>query len=411
MLDDWSNGMQQNSRMQKFYNTIIVLLPVLAQYSILDKKLDFDVIAMIIIALITMVRGLKFNVNFIIWLIIGYTILITSIGSLFSTHYSTITDIIFRSGKYCLYLFIIEFIGSKKLFNYKLMMIYYRRVVYAAFIYIVIQAFFYYLLGITLPCKIGAISDSVTPTEIGRLHSFYSEPADLSYSIIPFICCCLFGGENNSSKRNIKDALIGSLAIIISTSSQGLVALGLIWAIWIFIFSPQWIKISGKVITMLAIILVIVVASKLGVLQYTYGRLDIASPETAFSARNSGYTALGLLNDREWVLGTGYGNYINKNLYGLYIWGVNVYYSSYAEYLFTTGIVGTLLFYGYVLSRFKRGNSVSKVIILVFLLLSIGGSPTSAKYLPIYLSLIYMRRKTEISNANSIQRIGMEVRR
>jgi len=257
-----------------------------------------------------------------------------------------------------------------------------------------LQALFYYMFGVTLPSRLGGSTNTGIVSKIGRLHSFYSEPAELTYSIIPFICCRLFSVEELDYKMCLKDALIGTLAIVISTSSQGIVVTALLWAIWIAFSSPR--KNAGmiKLLGILGILVVVFASFKFGLVDYTLDRLDFSKEGTAFSARNSGYTALSLQDGFEKLFGVGYGNYINKNLYGLNIWGENVYFSSFAVYLFTTGIIGTILFYSQLILCCGRNKRLINVLVIVFFALSIGGSPAAAKYLPIYLSFITTQKQS-----------------
>jgi hypothetical protein len=126
-----------------------------------------------------------------------------------------------------------------------------------------------------------------------------------------------------------------------------------------------------------------------GLLSYTFGRATNTDSNGAMSARASGYVTLSVLNLLQKIFGTGYGNYITQNIYGLDVPYAYVNYSSIAEYLFCTGIIGTIVMFGFLLNKFFSREWLSKTMTIAVLVLALGGCPLSGKYLMLYFSFIF----------------------
>ena len=101
------------------------------------------------------------------------------------------------------------------------------------------------------------------------------------------------------------------------------------------------------------------------------------------------------------MLGTGFGNYVTENTYNLPVPYEFVNYSSIAEFLFTTGLVGLGLLAAFFYTEYRKGDLRSKMLILAMLALSVGGCPMTGKYMPTYLSLICSMAIPFQSNANN----------
>ena len=380
------------SKFQKIYMLCIILLPVLAEYNVYGGLIDLDVIVMMLLLITATVKTQKFKSPYIkiTLFFIGYTIITVCINIMFSTMYSSEISIILRSGRYCIYLFVCMIIGYN-IFDYKTAMRIYRTIAYLALFYIVLQTVFFYGAGITLPNKIGASTVSAVE-EVGRLRAFYSEPADMAYSILPFIACSLFGPKYTERDTRQRDAILISVAIVLTTSGQGLICLIVIWAFWLINNIVKGHLNKRVVIQVLIITIVVLVFYRIGLLNYILGRATNTDSTGAISARASGYVTLDLLNMSQSIFGTGYGNYVTLNIYGLDVPYAYVNYSSVAEYLFTTGIVGTISMFGFLIKRLFKGKAVSRILVIAVLVLALGGCPLSGKYLPLYFSFIFCNK-------------------
>lgn len=373
---------------KKIYALVVVLGPILSQYSI--GAIELDLIAMLLVMMIGILGRAKskggLNTSIIIFLI--YVVIETIFNLIGGTHYSETTDIILRSGRYCLYIY---FVLLKNLgyFDYSIVFKYYRKVVYLAFAYILIQAAAFYATGLVLPNKIGGSAAALYTASVGRFRSFYSEPAALAYGIIPFTVCSLFGPKYEKSKNMLIDAVISSGAIILSTSGQGVICLTAVWGMWLIISFKSARITAPRLLLMMIILLAVAVLAGSPIINYTIGRANSIEQNGAIAARISGYSSLRLLSKMQLLFGAGVGNYIVKNAYNIKTVFSSIYYSTIAEYLFTTGIIGTSIFVSAFVTRY-RGSSINvKVLILATLILSFGGAPLSGAFIPLYLSLIF----------------------
>lgn len=380
----------QTPFIDKLYMLILALLPVFSQYQV--GPLDLDVVMMLVFFAIYIFSSPTITIASLgkpIVLMLGYILVITGINLLVGELFSPKSDIFLRMGRYCLYLMVVFLIGNDHV-NYTDLMRLYRIVAISASVYIILQAIFYYGAGIKLPNRIGGSSVSDNLTDVGRLRSFYSEPAELGYNLTPFVACCLFGApfKKNSSKGNELDALLVSVGIVLSTSGQGIACIALVWAIWFIsrIFK-QGITLREALLVGAAIIAVVVLYST-GILEFALGRADDTSEGSAVSARASGYVTFTLLSRLQRLFGSGFGNYVVENIYDLDIYYKVANYSSIAEFIFTLGIFGTAIWVFFFLFIYRKGPACSKVLILALLFLSILGCPMTGKHFPLWLTLI-----------------------
>lgn len=373
---------------QKFYMWLIVLLPVLALYKI--GPLDLDVVAMILFFVVSLyIKGVVrvTPIGKYIFFLICYIVVVAVANIACGTKYSPTSDIILRAGRYCLYLFIVFFFGNECV-DYKQLMRCYRVVAYAATIYVIIQTLAFYGAGITLPNRIGGTA-SAAQVEVGRLRSFYSEPAVMSYSLVAFIACSLFGERfRDNGKSSSFDAVFVSAGIILSTSGQGILATGVIWGLWVLIrIKNRDFKVKDLLL-IVGIAAVIAVLYRVGILEYALDRAGNTNEGGTVDARMSGYESLRLLSPMQRIFGSGFGNFVVENTFGLDVVYQFVNYSSLAEFLFTLGIVGTLLWVGFFWYVFRKGNTCTKVLTVAMIGLSMGGCSMSGLFFPLWLTLM-----------------------
>lgn len=369
---------------------VIAMLPVFSQYQV--GPLDLDVVMMLAFFVIYLFSSPTVTVTSVgkpIAFILVYMLLCTGINMLAGTKFSAKTEILLRMGRYALYLFVVFFLGNKHA-NYEDLMKMYRIVAISASVYIILQTVFYYGLGIRLPNTIGKASSSENLLDVGRLRSFYSEPAELGYNLAPFVACSLFGKpyKKDTSKTNGMDALLVSVAIVLSTSGQGIFTIAILWAFWLInrifrkgISTRDALLISGAVLGV-----VILYAS--GILEYALGRADNMGEGSAINARSSGYVALSLLSPLQTIFGAGFGNYVVENVFDLSVIFQFVNYSTLAEFLFCFGILGTLIWLVFFIYLFKKGNGCAKIIICILLFMSLLGCPMTGKHFPLWLTVI-----------------------
>ena len=373
--------------LSKLYMWTIVLLPVLVQYPI--GVLDSDVVLMLVIFFIMLFSSGKVYITAInkdIFFLLVYIMLITVINILWGHHFSTSLEIVLRTGRYCVYLLVVFFFGNEKI-KYEELMRIYRVMALAASGYLFMQAVFYYGAGIVLPSKIGGGMENIKG-EVGRLRSFFSEPAVFSYSLMPFLACSLFGKKYSEKNREVNDAIIVTSAIIISTSGQGILCAAVLWAIW-FIERLKSGKVNARMLlTLAAMVAIAFVLYRVGILEFALGRARKVDEGGAVNARMSGYMTLSLLSPLELVFGTGFGNYVVFNTHGLDLFYETVNYSSIAEFLFTLGILGTLLWFYFFVKIYKKGNIGVRMLTIAMLILGTSGCPLTGTFFPLWLTLM-----------------------
>lgn len=377
------------NRMGKLYAWLLFLIPVLTQYPVGPLDLDVVLVAVFFLAYILTHRILYVNkLNRQILLILSYILIITVINLVIGRKFSPTFDMIVRTTKFCLYLFVVFFIGNEEV-TYESLMRVYRIIAYAATIYVIIQTIAFYGAGITLPNKIGGSAQS-NRVEVGRLRAFYSEPAAMAYATVPFIICSLFGKKYREGRlNNLFDAFFVSVGIVLSTSGQGILAIGVAWAIWVLLrFKDGGFRQAKELLLLVSVIAAIVILYKVGILKFALERATNTGETGTVSARTSGYATLELLSPLQRIFGAGYGNYVVENTYGLGVFYDVVNYSSIAQFLFTQGIAGTILWVVFFAYIFYKGNACTRVLVLVLLFMSVGGCPMLAILCPIWLTLM-----------------------
>lgn len=381
---------QKTTFLDKFYMLVLVLLPVISQYQLGPLDLDVVLMALVLLVMLGTTRFLRITeINRRILVIVLYILVVTVLNLLFGEKFSKEGEIILRMGRYCMYLVVVFFFGNEHASYAQLMRIY-RVIAWAASIYILIQAVFYYGAGIVLPNKIGGSTVSDNLADVGRLRSFYSEPAELGYNLMPFLVCSLFGEpyKQHSRINQYVDALLVSVAVIVSTSGQGVLTAGVVWGCW---FLVRMVSNGMKVRELVLVLVVLVAAVALystGILEFTLNRMETSGNTGAISARSSGYQSLSLLTPIQLLIGTGFGNFVVENRFGLDMVYEFVNYSSIAEFLFTLGIIGTTLWLVFFTKVFRKGKLCVKMLLVAMFTLSLLGCPMTGKHFPLWLTLM-----------------------
>ena len=379
---------QKKSFGEKIYPWLLVLLPVLNQYQVGPVDLDVIVMTIFFLCAVFFYRNIRISpVGRFVLVLVGYIFFITVANIAIGYKYSPVSDIIIRTGKYILYLLIVFFLGNECI-SYESLMKAYRVVAFAATIYVVIQAVAFYGGGITLPSKIGG-SIKESEVSVGRLRSFYSEPAVMSYSLLPFIVCSLFGKPYRTAKRGYSfDAGIVSVAIILSTSGMGIAVTAVVWILWVLLQIINGSFKAREFLLLLSVGIAAVILYRSGVLEFALERAENTGEGGAIDSRLSGYKSLELLSSLKLLFGTGFGNYVVENTFGLDLFRENVSYSSIAQFIFTLGIIGTTMWLLFFVKLFFRGNRCARITLVVLILLSVFGAPLVGIQFPVWLTLI-----------------------
>ena len=381
-------SMLKTLNIPKTYMAILPILPILAQYSILGGTLDLDVIAMLVVfgGFLLCKKTLRVKNAGIVITLLLYTCLVALGNIMWGRLFAAPSQIIMRMGRYVIYL-TLALIVARDTVEYKTIMNACRIVAYVSLVYVAMQAVAFYGAGITLPNKIGA-GMGTKVSDVGRLSALFSEPADMCYSLTPFIVCSLFGPQYREKDSRLRDAVCITLAVLLTTSSQGSVCVISLWAVWCVLSAVKGKWNARSIVAFLMAVVVLLILYNSGVLEYSLGRLEDGGESTAWQARSGGYAALQLLSPIQKFLGAGYGNYFSENVYKLDTYGEMVNFSSISESLFTQGIIGSVLMLLLMIRVFAQGKGFQRILVLVMLGLSVGGCPFTGKYLPLYFGLI-----------------------
>jgi hypothetical protein len=373
--------------LKKWFTLLVVMMPFLSMYTAV-AGIDLDTILFLITIPFLVSQMInsrdKIRTSTPLLILIFYVAIITTINLLVgTTHYSSQSSIILRTGRYCLLMFTVLVLGLNDVFDYGYAIKALRTVTLLAVAYIFIQLAVYFATGFILPNSIGgALSTNIYGTTFPRLESFANEPAEFVYYTAIYLTYCMFNTKQLSRKKTI-EVLFISAGILISTSGQGLLVLVILWGI---MFARKLVKKESRqskaffILTLPIIAIALFGLSNSELVNYTIDRvINPASSYTAVNARSTGYQALELLPTKKLIFGVGFGNYID---YGGY------YYSSFAEIIFCTGIVGLILVLAVYFPIFFKGDLVKKVLVIISIALMLGGGIYTANYLCIYLSLM-----------------------
>ena len=383
--------------MKKAYTLITVLLPVLAVYS--SPISGFDLGTFVVLGFgaccvldLFIKNSWKIKFHGALLLVVLYTALVTTITVIDtnSIHYSSEISIIMRTARFVLMLVIMLFIATPSYFDYELFEKYLRRATLFVCVYAMAQFVFYTFTGLKLINVFGATKQGVqfeaTLDEYETTYrppSIFLEPSNVTYYIVPYLAISLFASFSEmklgkrDKRRDIIDAIIITLGVVCTTSGQGAVVIAVGWLLWVImsVFKKGKTKNIGF-FPILGLATVFIYKSES--FQYTIGRMDSSgSSMSAIDARNVGYLAFDILSDKNKLFGTGYGNYIEA-----------LYYPSFADVLFCTGIIGFVLVLIMYMWFFYKGCTFQKILVILSFVVMMGGGIYTATYLCFYLPLL-----------------------
>lgn len=235
-----------------------------------------------------------------------------------------------------------------------------------------------------------------------RPTSFLLEPAHISrFLIIPLIILMF----EQKFKYRWFWAFVISAAILASTSGTGLIAVDLVWFLWIVVgLTGQ----NGKKLPVsylflyITVVVVVIIALNTDVVQAALFRItssDLMDVNTASGARFRGYLEYFQLDYWGIILGRGYGNI--PDITYLPIW-----FSGASYMLYGTGIVGFLVCITMFVSLFvKNKNMISKFLCIVFAFLFFTDDSFMSHVAVLYFSFICMscdKVSDEVNNENPV---------
>lgn len=371
---------------QNIYILLSILLPVLSIYATPISGLDLGTACILVFSLFLFLfmRGLSFHLGLGLTIILTYSFLV-SIPILIGigTEYSSPSTAFFRLFRFIIILLIMIGCGYSSYYDEKK----YASVLRVASIivasYAIIQSIVFRIAGIKLrnlfgPERGGAIfSPSLGEYEnVYRPPSFFLEPSGVTYFLTPLLCYILFRHKEMTTNDYLI-AVVLTIGMIVSTSGQGLLVIALCWGLWV-LSRILTMRITGIIVALICATLFFHYYD----VSYSFSRITTNDELNAVDARTGGYDLFKSLSGNDLLFGTGFGNYDE-----------HVYYSSFAEILFCTGVLGLLIVLSFYAILFIRGVYYQRVLVLASLLLMVGGGIYTATYLCLYLPLMLPKNK------------------
>ena len=373
------------SRIQNFYILLSILLPVLSVYISPIKGVDLGTAVVLLFAVFMFMNRPSFHKLGLLGLYMFYSFLITipvllGYGDVFS---SSVSIVFLRLMRFLVLITVMIGFGYNSYYDEKKYIKTYKVASILVAGYAILQSIVFKLMNIKLRNVFGPErGGSVFSSTLGeyestyRPPSFFLEPSGVTYFLIPFICFILFSNRKMSTQDFIV-AVVITIGILVSTSGQGLFALAMCWGLW----GLSQIKYRNFAGILVSIICAAIFINSFD-LSYTISRLTTADELNAVDARSGGYDLVRGLPGEKVLFGNGFANYVE-----------DVFYSSFAEILFCTGVVGFLIILAFYFFLFIKGREYQRVLVLLSLFLMIGGGIFTATYLCLYLPLLIPRKR------------------
>lgn len=359
----------------KVYVLLCILNPLLSVYISPLPGVDLGTFAVLLCFVFLFLNNKNtFKMSMSLAVLICYTIFCTILG-LSGNLYSSEFSIIMRLLRFVIMMVLVLGVGFWTYFDEK----YYIKCLSIVSLivagYAILQYLTYNLVGIELMNVFGPVKQAseLDLSDIGyRPPSFFLEPSSATYFMTPFLCYSLFR-NNKYTRTDYIHIMIVSLGIVVTTSGQGLFVLITCWGIW---FLRQILNLKFTRCLLFAGIFFLVYYGF--DFQYTIERIFTTDELNAVEARSGGYEILQSISIDKLILGHGFGNYDE-----------NIYYSSFAEIIFCTGIIGAILVFIMYVRFFVKGVFFQRMLVLSSFILMAGGGIYSATFLCLYLPLLF----------------------
>lgn len=383
------------SRLSILLTIIVALYPVASMYGTFISRISLADLFTIVVgsAMLVTHRGAATpSRNRMVFLpLLCYIVVISLLGALFATDSastellfraaSNSNDILIRTGRVLFFFAIVLLFGAR--LQMRLLGALVQIISVAASCFLLVQAVIYassgrVLSGIIpgLPLQAGyyAERDYVTRFRetFPRPSSFFYEPAHFAQYACLGLILVLHGGA--ISFRRCIFALSISLAVLISTSVQGLLLLAIIWAV--FASSVMRTSIIGFAILVGALAAFIAVLG--GANWQPSIVLDALSRvDGGLSGRTRGYAEI--VQDKDVMrqfFGAGFGTT-----------EAGVWYSSLAFYAKGLGFLGVLMAAFALTTVFKEGSRTVRLIVAIFAMLTVTSDIFHTYWIVLFLSL------------------------
>jgi hypothetical protein len=237
-----------------------------------------------------------------------------------------------------------------------------------------------------------------------RISSIFKEPSHFALYVIPALPLFIWDSQSSSSKKYFRLSVI-LLALLLSTSSNGLVLCAIVVSYFLYQKYFQSFKISGIFVGIIVCsILIYIIATSSYISRVTYGLFETEYGWSKADGRV--YRGFDMFVDLPLpykFYGVGFGNLeiwaksCDISLYNEYS-SVNFeYLNSIASILIHTGVIGLVLFLVWAYSIWKSiPNGMGKAALLAILASMFSSSIIFTAFWPYYLFILscYIQVKT-----------------
>lgn len=390
--------MSSNSeeRVKSLFSFVIVLIPVLSNYSSIIGFLniaDIFIIIMITYTILTSFskKRLKISSKVLLFVLV-YVVVSTCISGLFVLEFNAI-NVIGRILKSLLYLGVI-IIVAPKYFELRFVTQHLNYLSLIAYLAIGIQYFFFYTFHKYIEFKLpffdySNIDLEYIPHHIIRLIEFrpssiFIEPAHYVYFGIIYVVITMFS-TRHINNRNLK-LVTATIFLLLSTSSTALILTIFIWVVYGFKLIYKW-RFNFNIVKFLILITILI---SIGApffmntpqLNQSFNRITNFDGPAIQGRLFAGMALVESNTDILKWIGRGFGNFENYT----YMSGIN--YISY-----TLGILGLLVLFIACYIIFRRSEPTGKILVIVFILLNFSSPILLTANMALYGSIIILYRK------------------
>lgn len=386
---------------KNFFSVFIPLIPVFSIYASPIGGVDFATFCMILFTPFVMLSFLRHYkpvpILFSIFMI--YLGLVTGISLFTATIYSSPDLIILRTGKF-IFLVTIGFLGIRNgLFNYHVAVKALKVISIIASLILIMQYLLYRIIGTSFAFIISSLTVVDTNRSVSmyqnvgsmfRPSSIFLEPSYYFQYVVLTLTLLLFSRDQVKKRGHIFMAIIITVAVLLSTSGMGLVLVTFLWALKYLLYvidSKSNKHIILTIVFLLLTIIVVPLLMKTEIVSQTAHRINTTDVgANALNARTVSYQLLSEFDLTNLVFGVGYGNILPE-----------MFFSSLAYTIWTSGLIGAVLVFLILLSGIFRGDIFTKIFLLIYLVLISVSTVLDASSIVFYFTFLFAHKKIKKS--------------
>jgi hypothetical protein len=237
---------------------------------------------------------------------------------------------------------------------------------------------------------------------------FFSEPAHMSQYMLPALLLLLADENKKHDRKNTIFMILIEVAIVLSTSTYGILASGVMIVFYLVIGKTNAAKRLRKIVLLFLPVMIIVFA------YFIKGRLfyDTTSATSIMSSDKTAYRLFrGFMYYAQFpfinkAFGVGFNNFTSfiqaHNLHYAYEIisdkVVSEYLNGFSQALIYGGIITFILFIVFLVRLYRNGTSESKTLVVGFILLMLNASTFLRGTSVFYILIILMLKNQSLNN-------------